>query len=118
MVDVDKVVMYRNVADQLTAYTVTPRDGDLDVSGPEPFLSAAAQAMDIDILHQIDTGLDAVTASASSGTTATTPSRSLPAAVAYERNVETNSRLEACRHRGGSRSAGSELGSGRGGRGA
>jgi len=115
MVDVDKVVMYPNVADQLTAYTVTPRDGDLDVSGPEPFLSAAAQAMDIDILHQIDTGLDAVTAEREQWTTATnTLAIASPARGRLRAHVETNSRLEAA----GIEViaiAGSELGSGRGG---
>src|SRR6478736_2008007 len=65
MVDVDKIVMYPNVADSLTAYAVTPDsdgDGALSVAGAEPFLVAAAKAMEIDTLHQIDTGLDPVTA--------------------------------------------------------
>ena len=69
MVDVDKVVMYPNVADTLRAVTVTladPGSGEsdltLDVSESEPFLVAAAKAMQIDTLHQIDTGLDPVTA--------------------------------------------------------
>ena len=72
MVDVDKIVMYPNVADSLTAYAVTradPDDGAFDgtvlrlhVAAPEPFLVAAATAMGIDTLHQIDTGLDPVTA--------------------------------------------------------
>src|SRR5438105_13075930 len=63
MVDVDKIVMYPNVADRLQAYTVTvaERTGDedldllLDVAPPEPFLVAAAKAMNIDTLDQIDT---------------------------------------------------------------
>src|SRR5680860_495656 len=69
MVDVDKIVMYPNVADQLRAYAVTCRPGDaesdkdlvLEVADAEPFLVAAAKAMSIDTLHQIDTGLDPVT---------------------------------------------------------
>ena len=123
MVDVDKIVMYPNVADRLEAYTVTVHDrtGDrdqelvLDVTGRAPFLAAAAKAMRIDSLHQIDTGLDPVTAEREqwddgNNTLAVAPRL----AVAYERNVETNSRLEEA----GIEViavAGSELGSGRGG---
>ncbi|HSE10447.1 MAG TPA: arginine deiminase [Nocardioidaceae bacterium] len=123
MVDVDKIVMYPNVADQLQAYTVTLRDrnGDsdhdlvLEVTEPEPFLVAAAKAMSIDTLHQIDTGLDPVTAEREqwddgNNTLALAPR----VAVAYERNLETNARLEEAGIEVVA-IAGSELGSGRGG---
>src|SRR5205814_4141885 len=64
MVDVDKIVMYPNIADHLQAYAVAlaGRTGDseadlvLDVAPAEPFLVAAAKAVGIDTLHQIDTG--------------------------------------------------------------
>jgi arginine deiminase len=123
MVDVDKIVMYPNVADSLQAYAVTctDRDGDADedlvlqVAEAEPFLVAAAKAMSIDTLHQIDTGLDPVTAEREqwddgNNTLAISPR----VAVAYERNVETNSRLEQAGIEVVA-IAGSELGSGRGG---
>jgi arginine deiminase len=123
MVDADSVVMYPNVAHTLSAIAITSPDGEredaervpLDVAESEPFLVAAAKAMGIDTLRQIDTGLDPVTAEREqwddgNNTLAVAPR----VAVAYERNVETNRRLEehgievvAI--------AGSELGSGRGG---
>src|SRR5690349_5616608 len=53
MVDVDKIVMYPNVADHLQALSVTRDGDDLAVTQPEPFLVAAAKAMGIDTLHQI-----------------------------------------------------------------
>ena len=116
MVDHDAVVMYPAVADTLVAHLVTPADGGgVRVDSPEPFLIAAAKAMGIDTLRVIDTGLDPVTAEREqwddgNNTLAIAPR----VCIAYERNVETNARLE----QSGIevvRIPGSELGSGRGG---
>ncbi|GAA4940710.1 arginine deiminase [Actinoplanes utahensis] len=116
MVDADAVVMYPNLAHSLQAWTITAgADDELRVHHPRPFLEAAAEAMRIDRLRVIDTGLDPVTAEREqwddgNNTLAIAPRL----CVAYERNVETNAQLE----RAGIevvRISGSELGSGRGG---
>jgi arginine deiminase len=116
MVDVDAVVMYPNIADSLRAYALTPgEDGEPLVAGPEPFLVAAAKAMHIDTLRVIDTGLDPVTAEREQWDDGNNTLCLAPRlAVAYERNIETNARLEEAGIEV-VRIAGSELGSGRGG---
>ncbi|MEP9384335.1 arginine deiminase [Nocardioides sp. KR10-350] len=122
LVDTDKMVVYPNVIDSLAAYAVTD-SGEVDDSGravltvadPRPFLDVAAEAMGIERLHHIDTGLDPVSAEREqwddgNNTLAVAPG----VTVTYERNHQTNAALEAA----GIEVvpiAGSELGSGRGG---
>ena len=115
MVDRDAVVMYPAIQDSLVAYSLRPAGASIETSGPRPFLDAAAHAMGIEHLRVIDTGLDPVTAEREqwedgNNTLAVAPG----VVVAYERNVETNARLEQAGIEV-LRISGSELGSGRGG---
>jgi arginine deiminase len=116
MVDVDAIVMYPNVAHTLTALSIRLNGDDMLLVEPaRPFLEVAAKAMGIERLHVIDTGLDPVTAEREqwddgNNTLALAPR----VAVAYERNSETNARLQEAGLEVVA-IAGSELGSGRGG---
>ena len=125
VIDGGVIVMHPALAYTLTVHTITPRGDELRVSRPQPFMAAAAQAMGVDRLTLIDTGLDPLTSPCGQwngaqpdggqwddGGNALSLGRGL--AVCDERNLETNARLTA---------AGvevipvpvSELGSGRGG---
>jgi arginine deiminase len=94
MVDTDAVVMYPNIVDSLSAFTISHTGRGVKISSAAPFVEAAADAMGIGKLRVIDTGLDPVTAEREqwddgNNTLAVAPG----VVVAYERNVETNSRL-------------------------
>lgn len=94
MVDADAVVMYPNIVDSLSAFTISQKGSGVTISSAAPFVDAAADAMGIGKLRVIDTGLDPVTAEREqwddgNNTLALAPG----VVVAYERNVETNTRL-------------------------
>ncbi len=115
VVDTGVVVMHPALAYTLTAHTITQCDGQLRVSRPKPFLAAAAQAIGVDRLTVIGTGLDPVAAPHGQwddGGNALSLGRGL--AVCAERNRETNDRLAAAGVQVITVPA-SELGSGRGG---
>jgi len=115
MVDVDAVVMYPNIVDSLSAFTIHRRADGVTIDRAVPFVDAAADAMGIEKLRVIDTGLDPVTAEREqwddgNNTLALAPG----VVVAYERNTETNLRLQDSGIEVLSIAA-SELGTGRGG---
>jgi arginine deiminase len=94
MVDVDAVVMYPNIVDSLSAFTIHRTEAGIQIDDEMHFVQAAANAMGIEQLRVIDTGLDPVTAEREqwddgNNTLALAPG----VVVAYERNVETNARL-------------------------
>jgi arginine deiminase len=115
MVDTDAVVMYPNIVDSLSAFTIRRSASGVTIDRAAPFVDAAADAMGIGKLRVIDTGLDPVTAEREqwddgNNTLALAPG----VVVAYERNVETNARLEDSGIEV-LRISASELGTGRGG---
>jgi arginine deiminase len=115
MVDTDAVVMYPNIVDSLSAFTIRRSSGGVTIDSAAPFVEAAADAMGIGKLRVIDTGLDPVTAEREqwddgNNTLALAPG----VVVAYERNAETNARLEDSGIEV-LRISASELGTGRGG---
>lgn len=95
MVDVDAVVMYPAISDSLSAFTIKRTSDGITIADEAPFVRAAAEAMGIERLRVIDTGLDPVTAEREqwddgNNTLALAPG----VVVAYERNSETNARLQ------------------------
>jgi arginine deiminase len=115
MVDADAVVMYANVVDTLSAFTIARTPDGVRISDEAPFTQAAAAAMGIDKLRVIDTGRDPVVAEREqwddgNNTLALAPG----VVVAYERNARTNARLEDAGIEVLTIAA-SELGTGRGG---
>jgi arginine deiminase len=115
MVDTDAMVMYANVADTLSAFTIARTPDGVKISDEVPFVEAAAAAIGIGKLRVIGTGLDQVIAEREqwddgNNTLALAPG----VVVAYERNVRTNAQLQ---HAGIEvlTIAASELGTGRGG---
>ena len=115
VLDSDTVVMHPAVAYTLTAHTISPRADGMRMSRARPFLEAAAQAMGIDRLHVIDSGMDPIWGQPGQRDDGGNVLAIGPGlAVSHERNSETNARLEAAGVRV-IRVPSSELGSVRGG---
>jgi arginine deiminase len=115
MVDTDAMVMYGNVADSLSAFTIQRAPSGVQISDAAPFVEAAATALGIEKLRVIGTGLDPVVAEREqwddgNNTLALAPG----VVVAYKRNSGTNARLADAGIEVLTIAA-SELGTGRGG---
>jgi arginine deiminase len=102
----DTVMMRPSVAYSLVARTITQRGDGLWLSHPQPFLEAAAQAMGLDRLQVIETGLGPARIGPARSGSLGGPSGQWDDAgnilalgpgtvVSYERNTLTNERLEA-----------------------
>jgi arginine deiminase len=96
----DMVVMRPSVAYSLVARTITQRGEGLRLSHPRPFLEAAAEAMGLERLRVVETGLGPGRAGPHTTLGQWDDAGNLlvigpGTVVSYERNVLTNARLEA-----------------------
>ena len=96
MLDADTVLMRPATAYSLTARAITPRGDGLRVSHPQAFLAALAEAIGLDRIRVVETGLDPVAGQDQdqwddAGNLLALGPRTV---VSHERNVATNARLE------------------------
>ena len=95
-ISADSVLMHPGTAYTLTAHTISLRSDQLRVSRPQPFLQAAADAMEIDRLHVIDSGTDPLWEQPGQRDDGSNVLVAGPGLVlSHERNCDTNARLEA-----------------------
>ena len=117
MLDVDTVLMRPAIAYSLTARAITPRGEGLRVSHPQAFLAAMADAVGVDRIHLVETGLDPMAGRGQWDDAGNVLALGPRLVVSHERNVTTNARLtergievirvpasELCGARGGPRS--------------
>ena len=114
MVDTDAVVMYPDIVDSLSAFTIRRAARRCADRRRAAVRLAAADAMGIGMLRVIDTGLDPVTAGRELGTTATTrwhwrPAWSSPMNATRKPTPDSRIRVSRCcpsRPRSGNRPGG------------
>ena len=96
VIDSQTVLMFPALGYVLQAHVITSADGEVRLSRPMPFLEAMAQATGAEALTVISTGVDPPAAAQrqwDDGGNALAVDQG--AMLCYERNVETNARLEA-----------------------
>jgi arginine deiminase len=96
VIDKDTVLMFPALGYVLQGHVITRDAGELRLSRPMPFLEAVAQAMGVEALTVIGTGVEPPAGTHrqwdDGGNALALGPRVM---VCYERNVETNARLEA-----------------------
>lgn len=114
MLDTDTVLMRPAAAYSLTARAITVRGDDLRVSHPRAFLDAMADAIGVDRLRVVETGLEPVAGRDQWDDAGNLLALGPRTVISQERNVTTNARLSECGIEV-IRVAASELTGGRGG---
>ena len=94
MLDTDTVLMRPSLAYSLTARAITARGESLRVSAPQALLAAMADAMGLDRVRVVETGIDPVTGGDQWDDAGNLLALAPRLVMSHERNVATNSRLE------------------------